>query len=214
MFSLIESPDLTVWFTSDLHLGHKRDFVWEARGYKSAENHTNSIIETINDCVREGDILFNMGDLCLNTTRQELDNYLDRIVCKNMWCLWGNHNNPHEKNIYRPERDKLTNKGVREVYPVKYKNLTYLGHYYEVKVNDQAIVLFHYALQVWNHCGNGAWALVGHSHGSLPTILPGASYGKILDVGWDVFKKPMSFSELKLIMDEKPILAVDHHSSK
>jgi len=211
MFNIVESPELTVWFTSDLHLGHQRDFIWEARGYRSPEDHTNSVIKTINDCAREGDILINNGDLCLNATRQQLDEWLDRIVCKNMWCLWGNHNNPHERQIYRPERDKLTSKGVREVYPVKYKNMTYLGHYYEVNVNNQMIVLFHYPLMSWNHLSHGSWALVGHEHGGLPATRPEAKDGKILDLGWDLYKKPLSFTEVKAIMDTKRVSSVGHH---
>jgi calcineurin-like phosphoesterase family protein len=174
---------------------------------------SQGIVDTINAHVREGDILFNMGDLCLNCSVEQLDQYLDNIQCKNIWYIHGNHENPHEKAIYRPGRDKLLAPGVtaHSVYPVKYKNLTYLGQYYEVSVNGQAIVLFHYALQVWNHCGKGSWALVGHSHGNLQTTRPESQYGKILDVGIDVFKRPISFSEIKVIMDTKPLLAVDHH---
>ena len=213
MFNILESDNLKVWFTSDLHLGHQRDFVWEARGYKSPEDHTNSIIDCINDYAREGDILINNGDLCLNSTLQMVNDYLNRIVCKNMWCLWGNHSNPHEKAIYRPERDKLLAPGVRAnwVYPVKYKNMTYLGHYHEITVNHQFIVLSHYAFQVWNESHHGSWCLCGHSHGSLPTTRIESDYGKILDLGWDLHHKPLSFNEVKAIMDRKPIQKVDHH---
>ena len=213
MFNIIESPELTVWFTSDLHLDHKREFVWEVRGYRSADDHTNSIIDTINDCVREGDILFNLGDLCLNSSPEKVDGYLNRIRCKNMWCLWGNHNNPHEKCVYRPGRDRLLAPNARAhwVYPVRHKNMTYLGHYHEVTVNNQFIVLFHYPLMSWNHLSDGAWALVGHEHGGLPATRPEATDGKILDLGWDLYKKPLSFAEVKTIMDKKNTCSVGHH---
>jgi len=213
MFSITESPELKVWFTTDWHLGHQKEFIWKARGYTSAEHHTQSIIDITNQYVREGDILFNLGDLCLNTSMEQLDRYLDQIVCRNVLCLWGNHNNPHEKTVYRPERDKVIGPGVRFdwIYPVRYKNITYLGHYHEVVVNKQLIILSHYAFQIWNERHNGSWCLCGHSHGSLPTTRPESSYGKILDVGWDLFHKPLSFSEIKDIMDKKPIQKVDHH---
>lgn len=211
MFNIIESPDLRVWFMADPHLGHNKPFVWEVRGYSSASHHTDSIIETVNKYVRHGDILFILGDLCLNTDKLQLDSYLDRIQCQNLWCLWGNHNNPHEKAIYRPERDKLTIKLVNWVYPVTYKNMTYIGHYHECVVNGQFIVMSHYPFQVWNESHRGSWCLCGHSHGSLATTRPESNYGKILDVGWDIFKKPMSFTDIKAIMDTKPIQKVDHH---
>jgi calcineurin-like phosphoesterase family protein len=211
MINIIEASDSTIWFTSDWHLGHQRDFVWKVRGYQSADDHTNSIIETLNHYVRENDILFNLGDLCLNTTREQFDGYLDRIKCQNIWCLFGNHNNPHEKHIYRPERDKLTTQPVNWVYPVKYKNIAYIGHYHEVVVNGQFIVLFHYPLLSWNQMMHGSWALVGHEHGWLPSTRPDAKEGKILDLGWDLYKKPLSFAELKPIMDAKPISKIGHH---
>lgn len=213
MFNIIETPELKVWFTSDWHLGHQRNFVWEVRGYKSPEDHTSNIIETTNKLVREGDILFNLGDFCLNTNEQQFNGYLDRLHCKNIWCLLGNHNNPHERTIYCPERDKLLAPGVKAnwVYPVKYRNMTYIGHYHEVAVNGQFIVLSHYAFQIWNKSHEDSWCLCGHSHGSLPTTRPESNYGKILDVGWDLFKRPLNFSEIKEIMDKKPIQKVDHH---
>ena len=34
---------------------------------------------------------------------------------------------------------------------------------------------------------------------------------KALDMGWDVWKRPMLFSEIKAIMDKKPIKRL-HHS--
>lgn len=152
-----------------------------------------------------------LGDLCLNTQPHQVDQLLDRIVCQNLWCLWGNHNNPHEKTIYRPERDKLTKKPVQWVYPVKYKNMTYLGHYHEVTVNNQFIVMCHYPFMSWNELSSGAWCLCGHEHGGLPATRPEATDGKILDVGWDMYKKPLSFAEVKAIMDRKTKCSVGHH---
>lgn len=216
MFSITESETSKVWFTSDLHLNHEGPKggtpLWESRGYASPANMTDCILDTINAFVGPSDILFNLGDLTLNTPPNQLDSLLDRIVCKNMLCLWGNHNNPHEKSIYRPGRNALCpNVGVQWVYPVKYKNMSYIGHYHEVVVNEQFIVLSHYAFQVWNESHHGSWCLCGHSHGSLATTRPESDYGKILDVGWDLYKKPLSFAEVKAIMANKPIQKVDHH---
>jgi calcineurin-like phosphoesterase family protein len=213
MFNITESPELTVHFMADPHLDHNKNFIWESRGYSSADHHTSDIINVTNDCVRENDILFMIGDLCLNSTPQKVEQYLARIRCKNFWCLWGNHNNPHEKSIYRPERDKLLAPGVRAnwVYPVKYKNMVYLGHYHECTVNNQFIVMCHYPFMSWNQLGHGAWMLCGHEHGGLPATRPEATDGKILDLGWDMYHKPLSFTELKKIMDTKSISSVGHH---
>lgn len=211
MLNITETSEQKVWFTSDLHLGHQRDFIWKARGYASADDHTYSVIQSINAHVEPNDILFMGGDLCLNTNIHKLHEYLELIQCQNFWMLWGNHNNPHEKSIYRLERDKMTPRGIREIYPLKYRNVTFLGHYCEVSINGQFIILFHYPLLSWNHLSTGAWALVGHEHGGLPATRPENKNGKILDIGWDLYNKPLSFNEVKIIMDTKQIASMGHH---
>lgn len=214
MLVINETPESKVYFTSDLHLGHQRDFVWKARGYYSPKDHTQSIINGINQHVRESDMLFMTGDLCLNSSKEDVDQYLDSIVCKNILCLWGNHNNPHEKSIYNPTKQRIVNDfRVKEAYPIKYKNMTYLGHYFETSVNGQFIVLFHYPLISWNHSGKGSWAIVGHEHGGLTESRPDHTNGKLLDVGWDLYKKPLSFNEVKEIMDKKSVRFTGHHNS-
>ncbi len=206
-----DTDECKTWYSSDFHLGHRREFIWESRGYKSPEDHTDSIISTVNDYVKENDILFNLGDLCLNTTPEEIENYLSRIVCKNIWCLFGNHNNPHEKTIYRPVRDKCTPENIHWAFPLTYKNLTYIGHYNEIIVNGQFIVMCHYPLRSWNHLSDGSWCLCGHEHGALEETRPEYSEGKILDLAWDLYKKPISFSEIQTIMNSKKMSAVGHH---
>ena len=214
-FSITETPEQKVWVTSDPHLLHEGPRggtpLWESRGYNSPRHMTQQIVDTTNELVRENDILFMLGDLCLNADMNQLNMYLDMLRCQNFYCLWGNHNNPHEKQIYRPERDKLTLEPVQEVYPVRYKNMVYVGNYVEAVVNHQVIIMCHYPFMSWDKLGHGAWMLCGHEHGNLPDTRPESQYGKILDVGWDLYNKPLSFDDLKRIMDKKPIRRVGHH---
>jgi calcineurin-like phosphoesterase family protein len=79
--------------------------------------------------------------------------------------------------------------------------------YYELTVEEadapggtQSIVLFHYALRVWNRAHYGAWHLYGHSHGTLPDI-PGSLS---LDVGVDCHDfTPLSYNEVKAMMNAR-----------
>ena len=54
-----------IWFTSDLHLCHDREFVYKSRGFQSVEDMNETLINNINDCVKEEDILYILGDLGL-----------------------------------------------------------------------------------------------------------------------------------------------------
>lgn len=205
MINIRDTEERRIFVTSDLHLGHQREFVWQARGYNSVQEHDEGVIKTLNETVRPNDILIFLGDFCLNTTFTQFDAYLDKIACQNLWALWGNHNNPHEKNVYR----KLV--GDKEQYPVKYKNMTYYGHYMEAILNGQFVVLFHYPIWVWNEMKNGSWMLCGHSHYSFPHTKADNQYGKILDVGWDGHGKPWTLEEISAVMADKQFVALDHH---
>lgn len=206
MLNLRDKEEQKVYVSSDFHLGHQRDFVWKARGYNSVAEHDDGLTNKVNEIVRPNDILLFLGDFCLNTTMEQFDAYLDKFNCQNIMMLWGNHNNPHEKNVYR----KIVGSD-KEEYPVKYKNVTFLGHYAEVILNGQYIVLFHYPISVWNEMRNGAWCLCGHSHNSFPQTQVNNLYGKILDVGWDGHGKPWSIPEIATIMDGKRFAPLDHH---
>lgn len=207
MLNLRDREDQKIFVSSDFHLGHQREFVWKDRGYASVQEHDDALINKVNEVVRPNDILLFLGDFCLNTTKEQFDQYLDRIKCQNIMALWGNHNNPHEKKVY----PNLLQVSGGEQYPVKYRNMTFLGHYAEVILNGQYVVLFHYPISVWNEMKNGSWHLCGHSHYSFPQSQADNLYGKILDVGWDGHAKPLSFQDIATVMDGKRFKAVDHH---
>lgn len=208
-----ETSERKVYFTSDTHLGHKQPFVWEARGYASADDHTNQIIDTINNIVQPNDILFHLGDFCLNTTYTEFESYISRIQCQNMYYVWGNHNSRIStayENVLKQHLGTLYEEGS-EFYPLRYRNIVYVGNYREVIVNGQFIVLSHYPIYVWNYMAKAAWMLCGHSHYGCPFSMATNKDQKILDVGWDGYKKPLSFSDIKSIMDVKGFVSLDNH---
>ena len=211
LLNLKEAEDRKIYITSDPHLGHQRDFVYGARGFADVKSHDDAVIESFNAVARPNDILWILGDLCLNTTVEQFEAYLARINCQNIYTIWGNHNNPHEKNIYRKQLDRCGISPNDEVYPFKYKNLTYWGAYKEVALAGQFAVLFHYPIYVWNEMSHGAWMLCGHSHYGCDFSKADNLNAKILDVGWDGHLGPWSLEEIKAVMEKKTIPVVDHH---
>ena len=215
MYNFRDKEENKVYIFSDPHLGHQRDFVWKTRGFASVPEHDDSIINNINATVRSTDSLICLGDWCLNTTVPQFDAYLDRINCQNILTLWGNHNNPHEKSIYKVLLKKaLAEKYTEEseLYPLKYKNLTYLGHYLKFVWNGQLVILSHYPYYIWDEMQHGAWMLCGHSHYGCDLTKADNTHGRILDVGVDGHQcKPWSFEEIRDVMFDKKFVQVDHH---
>lgn len=213
--SIRETEKQKVAITADPHLGHNPDWdtpLWKARGYSSVEEHDDTLIDSFNTIARPNDILLIIGDFCLNTTVEKFNSYLDRIKCQNIWYVWGNHNNPHEKAIYRKAMGaNFVGPFQVEQYPFKYKNFMYVGWQLNLILNGQFSVVEHFPVYVWDHMQHGAWMLCGHSHNGCELSRAETLTGKILDCGWDGHGKPWTFEEIKAVMDKKKFVAVDHH---
>ena len=55
-----------IWFTSDLHLCHDKDFVWQARGFNDVDEMDWAIVKRWNETVYPDDDVYILGDLILN----------------------------------------------------------------------------------------------------------------------------------------------------
>jgi calcineurin-like phosphoesterase family protein len=136
------------------------------------------ILDRMNSSVRESDSLYFLGDFCRGSGKDALD-YRKRIRCKNIFFIEGNHD-----------------AGARKIAP----EFRWWKQLAEVKVEDQLIVLCHYAMRVWHHSFRGSWQLYGHSHGRLPEDPMALS----MDVGVDTHDfRPWHFDEIRSRMDEK-----------
>lgn len=210
-----DKEDQKVYITADPHLGHNPKWpvpIWKSRGFSSVTEHDDTLINSYNAHARPNDILIIVGDLCLNTPMDKLNEYLARIQCQNIWHIWGNHNNPHEKSVFRKAMGaNYVGPFQVETYPYQYRNLLYLGDRLKLIWNGQFCVLDHFPIYVWEEMQHGSWMICGHSHYGCELSRAETLTGKILDVGWDGHQKPWSFEEVKAVMDKKQFVAVDHH---
>jgi calcineurin-like phosphoesterase family protein len=207
-----DSENSKLFVTGCLHLNHDPKWdnpIYKMRGYKSSEEMTESIITKINNTCQSSDVLLVLGDFCLNTSYEKFLEDIEKINPK-LWFINGNHNNPWEKAF---EKFSIENHGhVATHFKDWLGKINILGSYIEMSWNKKFLVANHYAFRIWNKSHHGAWSLVSHSHGTLPTILPEYPHGKQLDCGWDVHGKPLCYKDIKLIMDKKTIDMPDHHN--
>jgi len=83
----------------------------------------------------------------------------------------------------------------------------WIKDYHELTMEDadahkgqRFMVLFHYAMRVWNASHYGTWHLYGHTHGDLPDDGTSLSF----DIGVDCHNfYPLSYQEVKAIMAKK-----------
>ena len=92
------TPEEKVWFISDLHLGHDKEFVWKARGFNSVHEMNEAIIKNIKERVGENDYLYILGDLAL-CPLEEAKYWLAQIPGK-VHVIVGNHDTDVRLRLY------------------------------------------------------------------------------------------------------------------
>ena len=224
-----------VFFTSDTHFGHgniikycaRNEFLseidkleldkqggkWHDGDWKgdraskwriskeSVETMDEAIISNLNKIVGKDDILWHLGDFCFgpkNHYYQVAKNYRDRIKCRTVNFVFGNHDHRNIRDLFNESYDL-----------------------FETNINNQKVVLCHYAMAVWDKSHRGSWQLYGHSHSNLEEwmgkIMPGR---RSIDVGIDNAKKvlgdyrPFSFEDLQRLIGNNTGFSSDHHGMR
>lgn len=89
-----------VWFTSDLHLGHDKEFIWHARGFNSVAEMNEAIIANLQAMVGDEDRLFILGDLMLGGAAADPGYWLQQLPGK-VEIILGNHDTNKREEAYR-----------------------------------------------------------------------------------------------------------------
>jgi calcineurin-like phosphoesterase family protein len=212
---IILKPEQQLFFTSDTHYNHKnicrattewKDADDKTRDFKSLDHMNDTIVNNINRMVGEDDILFHDGDWSFGGF-EKIQEFRDRIVCKNIHLILGNHDHHIER-----DRD-----GVRSLF-------SSVNHYLDLEVQRPSkkgkgsidrfrFILMHYPIASWHDMNEGVMHLHGHVH--LPRHQR-ISNGKSLDVGVDGNDlEPISLDKVVSLLKNQPIdklcLPQDHH---
>jgi calcineurin-like phosphoesterase family protein len=202
-------PD--VWVCSDSHYNHKnlcrgtsewRDENGEVpvnytRDFTSLERMNSSIVDNINNVVKQDDILIHLGDWSFGGF-DSIREFHNRIVCKNIHLILGNHDEHIEKN-----RDN-----IQELF-------LSVSHYETLVIGKRKFRLMHYPISSWDGLNKGVIHLHGHCH--LPTKLR-FGLGRRMDVGMDghpEFRPYHVLREVSPLMEVRPITSemnYDHHT--
>lgn len=201
-----------IWLTSDTHFNHKNICrgvsTWEGkkgtRDFETVEEMNEAIIKSINDNVRAQDILIHAGDFAFGD-KSQIPHWRRRIRCEDVRFIYGNHD-----HAIRSNRD----------FQRLFNNLSGdRGHLTDcgmVSLHDESgekhpTFFFHYCVNgVWEGAHKGWFHAFGHSHGSFPKEL---IRGRAEDIGWDVFKRPISEHEFCEHMLALPVFQpIDHHN--
>ena len=94
----VYTPESQVWITSDLHLGHDKPFIWEARGFDSVQEMNQTIIKNLQKTItKPTDELYICGDVTLGEINREL---LWQIPGR-VHVILGNHDTDARTQVYK-----------------------------------------------------------------------------------------------------------------
>lgn len=207
-----------IFFYSDIHDSHAKDFILNPRGFKNADEGREIIIDRWNDKVTNNDIVFLLGDCVVGAgdhSLERFENLLTVLNYKEIYIQMGNH-----FAGFRTFFDKAFYEPAAKIDYYYRLTVNYLGrsvhlipNYYEIIIDNTFINLSHYPLASFNHCSKGAIHIHGHCHNNLKNSELGKLLykGKVLDCGVESVESPISFKEVLDILDKRDIVSFDHH---
>lgn len=88
-----------IWFTSDLHFCHDREFLYKPRGFNNVEEMNNAIVERWNNVVETNDFVFVLGDLMLCDNEKAVE--LIKTLNGKLVVVLGNHDTDNRIELYK-----------------------------------------------------------------------------------------------------------------
>ena len=120
-----------VYFTSDLHFYHDKDFIWQARGFKSIDEMNAEIVRRWNEIITVNDYVYILGDLTLGNVEEGFK--LIAQLNGNLHIIRGNHDTDKKVEKYL-ELPNVVTVEFATVYKYK-KAIFWLSHYPTITSN-------------------------------------------------------------------------------
>lgn len=244
-----------IWVTSDTHYGHKNICrgvtewrtvdnkipITQTRDFPTIDKMNDTIVKNINSVVNQNDILIHGGDWSFGGI-ENIWNFYNRLNCKNIYLILGNHDHHIERdkilpnchvniknldelelideppnNVFNDGRDDLFKIGAKELFLEVFDKLILTVKNRELERKD-VIYFDHYPISSWENLNKGVCHLHGHSH--LPHNKK-FSMGRRMDVGIDghiEFRPYELYREclnpLYKLEVKSDLMKLDHHTER
>lgn len=185
-----------LWFTSDLHFGHKNVIKFCNRPFQDVNEMNEKLIENWNSVVGENDIVFILGDTFWFNDSRAIKRCFQRLKGI-IYVIPGNHDNFESYHRLSDEPRVILCEDITEVF-LEFADKTL----YPKKICE--LCLSHLPLSTWPHRENGSINFFGHIH-SQPDKTEGVDQDLLLhknqcDVGTDYWN--YNLVEFKTLLEK------------
>jgi len=175
-----------IYFTSDLHLCHDKDFIYAARGFSCIEDHDAALVRNWNSVVSDDDEVYILGDLVLKDTEKGIG--LLKQLKGRIRFIRGNHDSDRKMELYTGEC-----------------GFEYLGDAGFIRLGGRHYFLCHYPAITANaddwKRDQIVFCLFGHTHQKVNTY---GDLPNMYHVGVDSHSLfPVSLEEIRREIDER-----------
>lgn len=184
-----------IYFTSDLHLGHRNVIKFCDRPFRDVYEMDQTLIKNWNETVSQNDYIFNLGDLAFFKNQPDNKALIEKLNGKKYFIL-GNHCSRKQFDLCKDQLNLLSDICTLWVFIDKNDQRFPNKKFYE-------IILCHYPLLCYSHSQNGTYNFFGHIHSrknqpmiefNKPLQFPHMRY---MDVGTDRHDyKPVSLQQI------------------
>ena len=173
-----------IFFSSDIHFGHKNIIHHANRPFDSVEEMNESLIERWNAVVGSRDVVYFAGDFSFDKREATAQYFKALNGVKHL--IVGNHDG-------------------NAVQKMEWETVSDIK---EVKAEGHRFVICHYPMTVWNGSHHGVFHVHGHSHGTLKDKVFGRA-----DVGVDCHPdyRPFTIEEFVAAASVGRREGSDHH---
>ena len=181
---------MTTYFTSDLHLHHRKILEYCNRPFSNIKEMNAELIKRYNSVVGETDTVYFLGDFAFTKNVNDIIDILNQLK-GNKHFICGNHDRIMLNSEIKKQFITFVESGIKEIV-----------------IDNQTITLCHYPMLSWNKSHYGSWNLFGHEHGNFKQY----ETNQQLDVGVDCWNYcPVSFEDIKNKLSKLPERTIKHH---
>lgn len=130
-----------IYFTADLHLGHKAIINMQNRPFEDVQEMNKALICNYNAVIGKDDTVYLLGDVCHHMTVDEANEIIGKLKGKKI-LIKGNHDKQYDASLFEEITDFKT-----------------------ISANGIYVALMHYPMLSWPKSHHGSLQLHGHVHG-------------------------------------------------